>query len=99
METVKTYIGWLITSPDVSMRNEAENRICSPPFGLGEKKVSLENRQRIHYPAESLGKYQALKVAYDGFPRLVVAIWQDVERYLIRQEAIPSRDVIVTQFW
>lgn len=96
IETAKTHIGRLVASPDVPMRDEAKNRICSPPFGLSEKKFSPENRQRIHYPTKSLGKYQALKVAHNGLPGLVVAIGQDVERYLIRQEAISSRDVVVT---
>lgn len=92
-----TYISRPVASPNVCMRNEAKDGIRSAPFRLSEEEVGLEHRQSFNYPAQPFGQDQALEVANDRLPRLVVPVRQDIERYLIRKEAILGRDLIIAQ--
>jgi hypothetical protein len=49
MQTIKTYIGGLVTAPDIPMGNESQDGIGSLPLGFREKEVGLKYWKCIYY--------------------------------------------------
>jgi hypothetical protein len=85
---VEAYIGWFITSPNVRMSDESKYGVRPPPLCFGKESVGGQNRKRINYSTEAFAENQALEVARNRLPWLIVSVWQYFKGYLGGQEAI-----------
>jgi hypothetical protein len=85
----------LVTTPDVRMRDEAKNAICSAPFLRILKVVRRQDRELVDHASQSLAQDETLQVLDNFLPGLVVFVWERVEGRLSREETVLYRDIKV----
>ena len=92
-----TYVRWLVSIPNISMRHEGQKEICAAPLLLLNQAVYLQYRHGIHHLTELLVEYEGLEVLHNGLPVAVMRVRKATKRNAIRQEAVVSGDPIVFQ--
>jgi hypothetical protein len=92
-----TYILRLLASPDISVGEESQNRVCTTPLWLGFQPRRCENRQGIDQTSDLTRLNQVWQPDGDVLPWSVVVIRQSLQRKTRGKETVGWRDGIVVE--